>query len=294
MRLPQRCYVTGYKSENYLRYNTIENLRMQDPLLKKADAPPKSHKMKSKAFIDYFVEYDFINIFRVWNSKKRDVNDYRDVMFDENQFYDSYDKDDLLKETKKVDFVEFRALDLKPLYTPIDSDDEEWLETFIKERSLNALDQASSGEGMREKESSHSHVIKSTFASTFKRPKKSSTPIQLHTFDETSIKTFERPLSKYTDDDRSSFSIRASTSSESYENVTQRHKKSSKRPVIDLVPRPENDLIGLPEISQTFFEITDFRPKRRVLSADLNESNVIQERRTRRPNTRYVDSAYVT
>ena len=45
-------------------------------------------------------------------------------MFDENQFYDSYDKDDLLKKTKKTDFVEFRALNFKPSYTSIDSDDE--------------------------------------------------------------------------------------------------------------------------------------------------------------------------
>ena len=249
--------------------------------------------MKPKAFIDYLVEYDFINIFRVWNSEKGNVNDYRNVMFDENQFYDSYDKDDLLKKTKKADFVEFRALDSKPSYTPIDSDDEEWLKTPIKERSLNASDQASSGEGVREKKSSHSHATKSTPASTPRGPKKSSTSIQLHTSDETSVRTFERPLFKYTGDDRSSFFIRASASSESYENVTQRHKKSSKRSVVDLVPRPENDFTELPETSQTPLEITDFRPKRGVLSADLNEFNVIQGRRTRRPNTRYADSAYV-
>ena len=87
--------------------------------------------MKSRAFIDYLVEYDFINIFRVWNSKKEDVSDYRNVMFDENQFYDSYDKNDLLKKTKKTDFVEFRALNPKPSYTPIDNDDEEWLKILI-------------------------------------------------------------------------------------------------------------------------------------------------------------------
>jgi hypothetical protein len=39
--------------------------------------------MKSRAFIEYLIKYDFINIFRVWNSKRDDVNDYRDVIFNE-------------------------------------------------------------------------------------------------------------------------------------------------------------------------------------------------------------------
>ena len=214
-------------------------------------------------------------------------------MFDENQFYDSYDKDDLLKKTKKTDFVEFCALNPKPSYTPIDSDDEEWLKIFIKERSFNASDQASSDEKMREKKSSHFHAIKSTPASTSKKSKKSSTSIQLHTSDKTPARILERPLFKYTDDDRSSFSIRASALSESYENVTQRHKKSSKRFVIDFVLRSENDFIELLEISQTRLEITNFWPKRGVLSTDLNEFNVIQKRRTRRSNIRYADLVYV-
>ena len=214
-------------------------------------------------------------------------------MFDENQFYDSYDKNDLLKKTKKTDFVEFRVLNLKPLYTPIDSDDEKWLKTFIRGRNLNAPDQASSGEGMKEKKSSHFHAIKSTPASTPRKPKKSSTSIQLHTFNETSIKTSERSLFKYTDNNRSNFFIRVLAPSESYENVIQRHKKSLKRFVIDFVPRFENDFIKLLETSQTLFEITDFRSRREILSIDLNEFNVIQKRRIRRSNTRYADSAYV-
>lgn len=72
---------------------------------------------------------------------------------------------------------------------------------------------------------------------------------------------------------------------ESYGNVTQRHKKSSKR--------PEVDLTRLPETSQTPLEITEFRPGRKVLSADLDESNIIEGRRTRRPNPKYADSAHM-
>jgi hypothetical protein len=49
--------------------NEIAHLKMFDckafSLLKKADALKKNEKMKSRAFIEYLIEYDFINIFRV-------------------------------------------------------------------------------------------------------------------------------------------------------------------------------------------------------------------------------------
>jgi uncharacterized membrane protein len=66
--------------------------------------------MKSRAFIEYLIEYDFINIFRVWNSKKNDVNDYRDVIFNETKFFDTYKKIDLVKEEKRKFYVTYRAI----------------------------------------------------------------------------------------------------------------------------------------------------------------------------------------
>jgi hypothetical protein len=57
--------------------------------------------MKSRAFIEYLIEYDFINIFRVWNSEKDNVSDYRDVIFNETKFFDTYEAIDLLKKEKK-------------------------------------------------------------------------------------------------------------------------------------------------------------------------------------------------
>jgi hypothetical protein len=70
-------------------------------LSKKIDAFKRSKKMKSRAFIKYVIKYDFINIFRVWNSKKDDVNDYRDVIFNETKFFDTYKKVDLFKKRRK-------------------------------------------------------------------------------------------------------------------------------------------------------------------------------------------------
>jgi hypothetical protein len=55
--------------------NEIVHLKMFDCkaflLLEETDALKKNEKMKSRTFIKYLIKYDFINIFRVWNSKKK-------------------------------------------------------------------------------------------------------------------------------------------------------------------------------------------------------------------------------
>ncbi len=79
-------------------------------LLKETDAFKKSEKMKSWAFMKYLIKYDFINIFRVWNSKKDDVSDYRDVIFNETKFFDTYKKTDLVKKKEKKFYVTYRVI----------------------------------------------------------------------------------------------------------------------------------------------------------------------------------------
>jgi hypothetical protein len=71
-------------------------------LLKKANAFKKIEKMKSKVFINYLTRYDFINIFKEINSDKNDVSNYRDVTFNENEFYDIYVTTNLFDEKKKT------------------------------------------------------------------------------------------------------------------------------------------------------------------------------------------------
>jgi hypothetical protein len=71
-------------------------------LFKETNAFKKNEKMKSRVFIEYLIEYDFINIFRVWNSKKDDVNDYDDVIFNETKLFDTYKVVDLFKKKKKA------------------------------------------------------------------------------------------------------------------------------------------------------------------------------------------------
>ncbi len=94
--------------------NEIVHFKMFDckafSLLKKTDALKKNEKMKSRTFIKYLIKYNFINIFRVCNSKKDDVNDYRDVIFNETKFFDTYKKIDLFKKEEKKLYVTYCAI----------------------------------------------------------------------------------------------------------------------------------------------------------------------------------------
>jgi GTPase Era involved in 16S rRNA processing len=85
--------------------NKIVHLKMFNcktlSFLKKINAFKRNEKMKSRAFIEHLIKYNFINIFRVSNSKKDDVNDYRDVISNKTQFFDTYEKMNFFKEEEK-------------------------------------------------------------------------------------------------------------------------------------------------------------------------------------------------
>jgi hypothetical protein len=97
--------------------NEIAHLKVFDckafSLFKKTDALKKNEKMKFRAFIEYLIKYDFINIFRVWNSKKDDVNDYRDVIFNKTKFFDTYEAIDFFKKEEKKFYVTYRVISLQ-------------------------------------------------------------------------------------------------------------------------------------------------------------------------------------
>ncbi len=48
----------------------------------------RKNRLKSRAFIDYLVKYDFTNIFRIWISSRMRIVQIRDVIFDKTLFYD--------------------------------------------------------------------------------------------------------------------------------------------------------------------------------------------------------------
>jgi hypothetical protein len=141
--------------------------------LKKIDAFKKNEKMKSWAFIEYLIEYDFINIFRVWNSKKDDVNDYRDVIFNETKFFDTYEKIDLLKKEERKLYVTYRTIFMQIFEN---NDEKQYDRISIRKFVLNSLKKTVVSKSMMKKKIS------------------SSKEFQLFTFDDTSSFEFESNL----------------------------------------------------------------------------------------------------
>jgi hypothetical protein len=76
--------------------------------LKDSDVLSRLNKKKARVFVIYLVKYDFINICRIWNFEKNDVNDYKDVIFDKTVYFNTYNKKDLIKKSERKNFVQFR------------------------------------------------------------------------------------------------------------------------------------------------------------------------------------------
>jgi hypothetical protein len=131
----------------------------------------KNEKMKSRTFIEYLIKYDFINIFRVWNSKKNDVSDYRDVIFNEMKFFDTYEVVDLFKKEKRKFYVTYRAISLQIFEN---SDEKQYDRILIRKHVLNNSRKNVVSKSMMKKEISSSIEI-----------------FQLSTFDDTLSFEFE-------------------------------------------------------------------------------------------------------
>jgi hypothetical protein len=120
--------------------NEIAHLKVFDcktfSLFKETDAFKRSEKMKSRALIEYLIEYDFFNIFRVWRSEKDDVSDYRDVIFNETKFFDTYKAVDFFKEEERKFFVTYRAISLQIFEN---SDEKQYDRISIRKHVLDSL-----------------------------------------------------------------------------------------------------------------------------------------------------------
>ncbi len=103
-------------------------------LLKKTKTFKKNEKMKSWTFIEYLIKYNLINIFQVWNSKKNDVSDYHDVIFNETKFFDTYKTIDFFKKEKRKLYVTYRAISLQ-ISEP--NDEKQYDKILIQNHMLN-------------------------------------------------------------------------------------------------------------------------------------------------------------
>jgi hypothetical protein len=93
-------------------------------LLKEKNASSKSEKLVSRAFVDYLIEYDLTNIFQVWNLEIWLINDYKNVIFDENQIFFIYAKKNIILEKMMIEFVKLKVFDLVSYIVDLTEDDE--------------------------------------------------------------------------------------------------------------------------------------------------------------------------
>ncbi len=254
-------------------------------LLKKSDVSSRSEKMKARAFVDYLIDYDSINIFRIWNLEKDDVNDYRDAIFDENAYYDSYDKNKrhLIKKTERKNSMQFRTYSIKSaVNVDLLNNDEEWLKTSVRDRLVLK------NRTMKERS------IENSINEMMKKVKKS---IQIDDDDLEQLSTsLESPFSQIillrfglTEDDRiSRFHSEDAEDVAESSNVIVRRKDKKKKPQMS-----ESDQLFA--IGQTSLDVTEIQTdlknqfRRNIESADLNEANILSDdqKRTRKLTSRY-------
>jgi hypothetical protein len=125
----------------------ISHLKIYDcktySLLKDKNVSFKNEKLKSRAFVDHLIEYDSLNIFRVWNLETWMISDYRDVIFDENQTFDTYVKQNFIIEEKMIEFVKLKVLNLESYVLNLRDEEEKWLFISIRNRSAFAIENSS-------------------------------------------------------------------------------------------------------------------------------------------------------
>ena len=217
--------------------------------------------MKSRAFIGYLVGYDSTNIFRVWNPDKGDVSGYRNVIFNEKEFFDTYDQKNVLKEAERAEFIEFRVFKTRSA-VQFDSDDEDWMNLPIRGR-LGAIPEPE-GVGDDSDEDEDQPL-------TPRRPAPPETPRHLETPEDTPFMTPDQSATPpyvphFTGDERTSrFAYGTGENAEAFssKNVSQRKKRAKTTKTVAME--------DLPETGQTPLEVTRFKPKRSEISADLYE-----------------------
>ncbi len=257
--------------------NEITHFKMFDckafSLLKETNALKRSDKMKSRAFIEYLIKYDFINIFRVWNSKRDDVNDYRDVIFKETKFFDTYEKVDLLKEKKRKLYVTYHAIFMQIFE---DNDEKQYDKISIRKFVLNNSKENVASKSMMKKKISSS--------------KKS----QLFTFDDTS--SFESTsINNFVAIEISRFSFRKETSNKKMINLSRKDQSLNKEN--DIFSRKKNFLCSnSSKLSNELFETENASLNvltSKNISFRINVANIVQEKRVRKSSKDFANTTWI-
>jgi hypothetical protein len=258
--------------------NEIVHFKMFDckafSLLKEADALKKNDKMKSRAFIEYLIKYDFINIFRVWNSKKDDVNDYRDVIFNETKFFDTYEKVDLFKKEKRKFYVTYRAIFMQIFE---DSDEKQYDKVSIRKFVLN--------------NSKKTVVSKSMMKKRISSSKKS----QLFTSDDTSSSE-SASISNFVAIEISRFFSWKETSDKEMINLFRKDQSLNKKNNISFRKKSflcsnssklSNELLEIKNASLNVLTSKD-------INSRINVANIVQEKRVRKSSKDFANTTWIS
>ncbi len=241
--------------------------------LKKTNAFKRSEKIKSRAFIEYLIKYDFINIFRVWNSKKNDVNDYRDVIFNETKFFDTYKEINLFKKEERKLYVTYRAIFMQIFEN---SDKKQYDRISIRKFVLNSF---------------RKNVISK---SMMKKTISSSKEFQLFTFDDTS--SFKSAsINNFVAIEISRFFSRKETSDKEMINFSRKNQSLNKENNISF--RKKNFLCSNSSIlSNELFEIEN--ASLNVLTSKdinfrINVINIVQKKRVRKSSKDFANTTWI-
>ncbi len=244
-------------------------------LLKESDALSRSKKMKARAFVNYLIDYDSINIFKIWNLEKDDVNDYRDAIFDENAYYDNYDKNKrhLIKESERKNLMQFRIYSIKlAVNVELLNKDEKWLKTFVRDRLMlkNRKERFIKIAEEMKKSVQMNDNLRQLFTS-----------LENSSFQHSNLHIISLRF-ELTEDDRISrfHSKDAEDAAESSNVIVQRKNKKKKSQLIEFDQSNQSDLLA---IDQTSLDVTkdqiDLKnqSRRNIESVDLNKANILSD-----------------
>jgi hypothetical protein len=229
--------------------------------------------MKSRAFIEYLIEYDFINIFRVWNSKKNDVNDYRDVIFNETKFFDTFETINLFKKEERKFFVTYRVILLQIFEN---SEKKQYDKISIRKQILNNFRKNVVSKSMMKKEIS------------------SSIESQLSTFDDTS--SFESSsINIFVAVEISKFLFRKKTSNKKMINLFRKNQSLNKENNISF-RKKHSFCSNSSKLSKKLLETKNASLNvltSKDISSRINVANIVQEKRVEKLSKDFANTTWI-
>ena len=94
--------------------------------------PKKLNKLVLRVFIGFLINYNLFNIYRVWDSVKKEVKGYRDIIFNKRVTYHPFIEDNIKNEREKVEqdhIINFTIYKAKSYYNKLKEDKLKYLDT---------------------------------------------------------------------------------------------------------------------------------------------------------------------